>query len=238
MENITDAGISGMGRMGGGKYRNISISGKGEIDGDVTAETLSVSGMGTVRGNAFIGKIKTSGTCRITGSVEGDSLSDSGTLSIGGNLKSGNISVSGTISVKGGIKSNIFHSSGFITCTDGVEAEEFVSDGGFRISGLINSNHVKINFGWNSYAKEIGGENIEIRRYGLGLGYLLELFGKRDRLETDLIEGTDIYAEYTVAHIVRGTDVVIGDKCEIGLVEYSGSFKCAPGAVVKKSVKV
>jgi len=58
------------------------------------------------------------------------------------------------------------------------------------------------------------------------------------RLIAGTIEGDSVRVEQTQAKTVRGTDVSIGEGCEIMLVEYKNSFKAAPGARIKESRKI
>ncbi len=238
MDNLSDLKISGMGKTGGGKFRDIKISGRGDIDGDVEAESLIISGMGKINGKAIIEKISVSGMGSISGDLECKSVKDSGTLTVDGFLSADEIHNNGSISVKKGIKSRYINSAGFICSGAGVESEEFRSRGEFKISGLLNANNIDVIFGWHSCAGEIGGEEIRIRHSKYSMSFLLSLFGKRDCLETDLIEGTVIMVENTEAKTIRGNDIIIGDNCRIDLVEYSGRLEISPGAVVKNKVKV
>ncbi len=239
MENISDIKISGFGKFAGGTYRDISISGMGDINGDIKAETLSISGMGKIKGNADLQKMKVSGTATITGNVESKVIRDSGALTIDGNLKAGEMTVNGSFKVGGGIKAQLIDSSGFISSGEGLEAEEFRSRGGFKVNGLLNANNIDIKFGWNCYAREIGGEEIVIKHGKfMDFSLFLSLFGRKDRLVTEQIEGTNITLEYTVAKTVRGNKIIIGDKCEIDQVEYMDTLEIAPGAVVKSRIKL
>jgi hypothetical protein len=65
------------------------------------------------------------------------------------------------------------------------------------------------------------------------------IWGGRDaRLETNLIEGDDIYLEYTEAAVVRGKKVTLGPGCEIGTLEYSESYQAHRDASVGKTNKI
>ena len=57
-------------------------------------------------------------------------------------------------------------------------------------------------------------------------------------MKTTSIEADRVELECTEADIVRATDVVIGDSCRIGTVEYSGSITVSENAKVEKTVKV
>lgn len=238
MNNFSDLKISGMGRTGGGKYRDIKISGKGEIDGDIESDTLKISGFGKLNGNAKVEKISVSGLGTISGNVECRSISDSGSLTIEGSLNADEIRVNGSMSVKEGVKSAYISCSGLLNSGAGIEAEEFRSRGEFKIKGLLNANDVDVIFGWHSFANEIGGEEIRIRHSHYMLSFILSFFGKRDRLEADLIEGNNIMVEYAEVKTIRGKNILIGDNCRVDLVEYSGELGISPRAIVKNRVRV
>ena len=238
MDNISDLKISGVGRMGGGKYRDVKISGKGEIDGDIEAQTVQISGMGKVNGKTVAGRISVSGMGTMSGGVECKSISNSGSLTIEGPLNADEIRVSGSMTVKEGVKSRYIRCSGFLNSGAGIEAEEFRSRGEFKIKGLLNANDVDIIFGWHSFANEIGGEEIRIRHSHYMFPFILSFFGKIDRLEADLIEGNNIMVEYAEVKTIRGNNILIGDYCRVDLVEYSGKLGISPKAIVKNRVKV
>jgi hypothetical protein len=58
------------------------------------------------------------------------------------------------------------------------------------------------------------------------------------RLDTETIEGDDIYLEYTRVKVVRGSNVKIGKGCEIELVEYENNFQQDREAKVNDSKKI
>ena len=57
-------------------------------------------------------------------------------------------------------------------------------------------------------------------------------------LIAESIEGDDIYLEETKAKAVRGNNIVIGEGCEIGLVEYKSKFEQTGNAKVKENKNI
>ena len=57
-------------------------------------------------------------------------------------------------------------------------------------------------------------------------------------LITDIIEGDEIYLEYTKAKIIRGNNVELGPGCEIELIEYKNSYKQDETAIVSTYKKM
>ena len=54
----------------------------------------------------------------------------------------------------------------------------------------------------------------------------------------DVIEGDNIYIEYTQAKIVRGNTIVIGPGCNIELVEYKNNYTKDKESTVIENRKV
>jgi cytoskeletal protein CcmA (bactofilin family) len=239
MDNFNDVKISGMAKINGGKFRYVDISGMGEITSDVEAEKIDISGLGTIKGNTKTQKIKSSGSGSIEGNLECQSIKTSGYMKIEGRLKAEDTSTSGSLSVKDGIKAQKIRNRGYLYSGNGVESEDFDSKGAFKIEGLLNSNKVDIFFGGYCYAREIGGEEISVRHSGFfDFSFILGLFGSKDRLESDLIEGNAVFLEYTDVKVVRGNRIKIGDKCIVEQVEYTESLDIHPNSVVKTQNKI
>jgi cytoskeletal protein CcmA (bactofilin family) len=257
--NIGNLKISGSGSSGGGTFNEVSISGSGEVNGNlqcntmrtsgssrvngnIKAKVISTSGSSKVRGNVDAEELKTSGSCKIEGSVYVNKLSSSGSTKIGEDLRGGTVHVSGSGVVGGNINLDEITISGSVDIGGDCETGYFKANGGFKIAGLLNSDNIEITVGGACRVKEIGGAKIRVSkgRHGLlGLQKLINLFLPFDRaLETNVIEGDDIFLEYTKANVVRGNNVVIGEDSVIELVEYSGSLEVLPGAIVKEERKL
>jgi len=51
-----------------------------------------------------------------------------------------------------------------------------------------------------------------------------KIFNSRGELNTELIEGDDIYIQNTNVKIVRGNNITIGTGCNVALIEYKGEI--------------
>ncbi|MDQ7092149.1 polymer-forming cytoskeletal protein [Desulfosporosinus sp. PR] len=263
MTKLSDLSISGMGKVNGGTFGNVDISGLGTIQGDVEAERIIISGKGTIEGNTKAAqKIDISGMGRITGNVEGKEITSSGTGTIEGNLQGERIQTSGNLKIGGNAKvvelatdgrsridgqlkaeKIMFH--GYLSVGADVEAEEFISQGSFSIDGLLNANRIDIDINGFCKVNEIGGEEILVRNRHGNWNFLTKFvnsFLGNDRelgkLSVKLIEGTDIYLEYSHVGIVRGNNIKIGPQCTIEEVEYRDSLSIDPSSTVKRETKM
>lgn len=266
MERLPDLEISGMGKMDGGHFNQINISGLGQISGDVEAERIvisgkgtingnaaathkiMISGMGTLKGHAKAGKVLSSGTAYVEGNLNAEDIEASGNLKVGGDVLTQHLSNDGRCRVGHHVKAHKIVSRGFLSVAGDLEAEEYDSKGSFSIDGLLNANVIDVEIHGFCYAKEIGGEAIQVKlsRYH---NWTIDFFSKLinpflgnnrelDKLNADLIEGTSIALENTHAKVVRGNQVKIGPNCEIELVEYTESIEIDASSIVQQNVKV
>lgn len=227
--------VNGSGAYGGGLYGNVKVNGEAEIvdaldclnlsirgtskvSGNTTAKTISVFGEGIFAGSVEAEKLKVSGSCRIERDAEIKTSLVRGEMEIGGRFSTEKAEIKGSLDVK-----------------EDVEAEAFIFKGKFLVGGLLNAEEIEIALKYsNSRAGEIGGKKIDVRMQG----GLPGMFGKkRHLLHADIIEGDQIYLEYTEAGTVRGENIEIGPGCKIGLVEYTGTLNISNEAVVEKQQK-
>ncbi len=244
-EKRNSASISGVGKISGGTYDRVTISGAGKVTGDLEADELRIAGAGKVEGRVRAREIVVSGSTTFSDSVYGDEMRVSGSARIDGRVEVKELKCSGSLKVNGGISSQYLKSAGHLHVGGDVAAEIFKASGGFHIEGLLSADRVEINLGGRCTAREIGGEKIIVRRggwreKGILFDGLIKLFtgGGSEELRAQLIEGDEVYLEDTTAEIVRGKAVEIGPGCRIGTVEYSASLKVANDAVVRNKSKV
>ena len=121
-------------------------------------------------------------------------------------------------------------------------AEKFHIEGAFQIRGLVNAGELELKLHGPSEAREIGGETITVKREGRlifpRIEKMIKTFGFNTCLISDVIEGDDIYLEYTTAKIIRGNNIELGPGCEIELIEYKNSYKQDEKSVVTKYKKM
>jgi cytoskeletal protein CcmA (bactofilin family) len=250
--------ISGSGSVGGGLYDEVKISGSGKITGNVECSEFHISGSGKVEGNVNAKEFKTSGSSRINGSLEAKEIKISGSSHIEGDTKceimkvsgsahierslsGGEISISGSTRIGENIRGEQVKIYGGIDIKGDCESEEFIARGSFQIGGLLNAGNIDIGIGGFCSAREIGGEKIEVRELGsTGIwNKLISMFTNHSvGLKTELIEGDDLYLEFTTAKVVRGNNITIGKGCNIETVEYKEKLDIIDGGRVVNEVKV
>jgi len=241
-KNFGDIKISGAGTAVGGKYNEVGISGSGEINGDVECVEFKTSGSSKVIGALKAETIRISGAAKIQGNVEATEMKVSGSANVEGQVKSQSVKISGVIHIGGSLYGEEVNISGSLHVGKDCEVESFQASGSFRINGLLNAGDIKINLGGKSSVKEIGGEHIEVKGSIIDNFFFKKvidkMFNSKSELSTDLIEGDEIYLENTSAKIVRGNNVIIGEGCNIGLIEYRGEINVSGESIVREQMKV
>ena len=220
-KKLSDMKISGTGKIGGGEYNNIKISGSAKIEGNIECNYYKCSGSSNANGNVKSKNIEISGSIKICGNADAEEINVSGSSHILGSVNTKTLKISGSTSIKDILHTEDMKISGTISVGKDCEAENFYVKGNFNIGGLLNAGNIDVEMYGKCRAKDIGGENINIK---LGTGHffirMINLFSNYARLETGVIEGDDIYVENTIAKIVRGNNVIIGPNCDIEIVEY------------------
>jgi cytoskeletal protein CcmA (bactofilin family) len=239
--NNNDIKISGSGCSNGGKCNNVIISGSGTINGDLECINFKTSGSSKVVGNLKADIIKISGSTKIEGDIEVEDMRVSGSSHITGQVKCQSVKINGSTRIEGSLYGEEVSITGSAHIEKNCEVESFKASGSFKIQGLLNAGQVIINLGGKSSVKEIGGEHIEIRVSVIDNFFFKKvidkMFNTKGELTTELIEGDEIYLENTIAKIVRGNNVTIGDGCNIGLIEYSGEINISSDSMVKEQKK-
>lgn len=218
-----DMKISGAGAIGAGEYDDVRISGSAKSEGLILCKSFHLSG-------SFSG-----------GEIEcSEDFHVSGAGKFAGNIRAKEIHVSGAIKTEGSVKGKEIKLSGAIKTGGDVEAEEIKISGEVNCGGLINSERLYVNLDStaSSTAENIGGSKITIEK-GKSGGFFCRLLKKSGKfIVSESIEGDEISIEYTSAKTVTGRNVKIGEKCEIGLVQYSESIEISPKAKIGKCEKI
>ncbi|WP_394138704.1 hypothetical protein [Cytobacillus oceanisediminis] len=155
-------------------------------------------------------------------------------MSSGGNAYVHQTKVRGTIDIGSGFKGEKADIKGMITTGGNLEAETLSLQGGFEVGGVLNAGTMDIGLRFSvNKAEEIVGGKIIIKKNSS-----IPFFSFGGRLEAKIIEGDDIYLENTKADVVTGHHVKIGPGCEIGIVEYSGTYVYKSESVVKANKKI
>ncbi len=232
--------IAGTGKVAGGVYHTVKISGSGRVEGNLEAEELRISGAGKVEGATKAREVVVTGAGRFEGPVEAETLQCSGACKVEGGLQAKEAKIAGTFKVEGNVKAHYFRSGGVLKVEGDLEAEVVSLAGIVNVTGLLSADRVEMKLEGTSYVREIGGEVIEVRRRQRG-GLLEELgipfFRRPGSLQAASIEGDDVYLEGTRAKLVRGKRVTIGPGCRIERVEYEESLEVDPDSRVEEEVK-
>jgi cytoskeletal protein CcmA (bactofilin family) len=231
--------ITGSSEVTGGVYDQVQIVGEGTIDGDVACRKLKCVGTLDLNGSLQTRRANIVGTCSFTDYVQADDLIIAGTVMVGGNAALRELNCSGSMDVQGSLTGDQLNLKGELYTRGDCEAERFSARGIFDIGGLLNAGQLDIKLYRDCRAGEIGGGRIRIRKASL-LNPLSFFFrpAAYALLSTSTIEGDDIYLEYTKADVVRGSKVVLGPGCEIGLVEYKERFELKNGAANVQNRKI
>ncbi|MBB2479851.1 cytoplasmic protein [Bacillus sp. APMAM] len=227
--------IFGSGSSGGGEFNKIKISGDGTITDALTCQVFKVYGTGVAMGDVKAESLDIYGTIDIHEKVKSGSIKIYGTMSANKDVAGKEMKIRGAMDVGGNVSGEDINLKGSLSVKGDCEVENFILDGSFEIGGLLNAGKVNIELKYgNSSVKEIGGEEIQVKRKSSFLG----INKQNGSLDVDTIEGDHIYVEYTKASVIRGKKVEIGPGCDIGLVEYNEQFHCAKNSNVKKQIKI
>ncbi|NLT13977.1 MAG: hypothetical protein GXY05_06495 [Clostridiales bacterium] len=227
--NRGDIRINGSGSAGGGTYNSVVIKGSGKISGNLKSDLFSVSGNGAVDGNLETADGKINGACTIGGDLKADKFKISGSGKIDGTVTGGDFAVSGSGIVGKSVEVQSVKIEGSVKIGQDCTAEVFTVDGAFEIGGLLNADDVSVRLlGIKSKAREIGGEKISVTvgpAHGLAVIKTIMTLGIfHPVLEAEIIEGDEIMLENTTAKIVRGNNIMLGEGCDIGTVEYKNNY--------------
>ncbi len=247
--------IAGAGKATGGIYERVTISGAGRVEGDVEAESVEISSAGKIIGKVKANKVGLAGACKIVGAVTAQEFDAAGAWKVGGDVQSDLFKAAGAGKVEGSLHAQEFSNAGTIKIAKNlraqrakfsgvfaaggdVEASELRGRGAFRIEGLLAADRLELELSERSWAREIGGERITVRKWASFWGWLARWWGRPVELATESIEADEISLEATVAKMVRGKRVTIGPGCRIDRVEYAESLQIDPKSVVKEQVRV
>lgn len=102
MENLYDVKISGVSKLNGGNYKNITIEGVATIFDSIKGENISIEGCCKSNGDISCNKLLAEGTLKCKGSIYGtNSIDLNGLININGNLQGKEIHSNGNLTVGG-----------------------------------------------------------------------------------------------------------------------------------------
>lgn len=260
--------VAGSGTIEGDlQARIIKTAGSAKCKGDVKAKEIKTAGSCRIQGKVRAGEINTTGTCKIINGLRADLLKVSGSQKIGGGLTGNYCKVTGSLKVKGDVEVDKFVSKGVFTIENLLSADEIeIHLGGTCKVKQIGGEKIEVRrkgTGWslNGEGLRDGLENIDKKLDKVGEKFGVEVDLDTDKLTreisklgekiqvniggwgagtltTDLVEGDQVYLEWTKANTVRGKKVIIGEGCEIERVEYSSSIQISDDAEVATEVQL
>jgi len=243
-EKRFDLKINGSMEVAGGIFRQVSVNGSATIHGNVDCIEFKTNGFASIKGSLKSIEGKVNGKTKINGALEADIFKVNGSCTVLGNINIKEFNIYGSVISSEDITSERINVKGEVKASGNCNADEFSSEGIFDIGGLLNSGNISITTYGKCIAKEIEGDKIDVRKGTTSVisDVIKSIFLCRDifsaKLTSDIIEGDDIYLEYTKAKVVRGNDVKIGPGCEIDLVEYTGQFEQSEKATVIESKRI
>jgi len=260
-EQFGDLRISGSGSATGGRYKVASISGSGKIVGDVNCEKFSISGSGKVEGAVISNSFSISGSGKVTGdlncvtgsisgsgsvlgSMHANKFSISGSGKIGGNFKGEEFTMAGAGKVEGRINATNVKLLGAVNVGHGIEGEFITIKGALKTLGMVNGDEVNIELNGICEVEEIGATKVKVLKEYSTMNFIgrviCKLFSKNyGYLTIRTIEADEIYLENTIADVVRGEKITIGEGCKIKRIEYSKSLeKLSSESVIEEEIKL
>ncbi|MFX3633967.1 MAG: hypothetical protein ACE3L7_26790 [Candidatus Pristimantibacillus sp.] len=221
---LSDLLIEGISGASGGTYENVKIDGVGKISDSIVARTFKGNGHMHFKANLTAQEMECNGLLKVKGDLRFGNMETDGLLNVEGRISGESCKLNGVISVKG-------------DC----ELENFIGEGSFTVGGLLSAGQVEFRLQGQGKASEIGVESLVIRQGNNSMWNKVwgELIPKlKPELHAGTIEGDRIDLEYTIADVVRGNEVIIGQGCTIALVEYRSKLALHPKANIGKAVKV
>ena len=248
--------IAGHGFISEGNYEKISImgsanskgdicsikvvvSGNADFNGNLNFENFKVNGDTTIEGHLKAGQVKVNGDLVINGSCEIDKLVVNGDLKVSDSIECNNITIRGGLKGKENLYAQDLDVCGNLKMAGNIECENAKIFGNIKCEGLLTSENIEISPRGRSICKEIGATNIEIGKpKNMGIFNIKLPFINLGTLSCELIEGDFIKLENTKVNNLRGKDIVLISKCEVGNIEYSENVEVSSNSIVKNTTKV
>ena len=240
-----DMKISGSGTVPAGEYEVIKISGSGSLEGNVKCTELHVSGSaGADASVECSGEIHVSGACDFGGDVKAKTLHISGAINCDKNLTAlESVHLSGGVNVGENLKCSTLDAHGGLNIDGDIEAETASIHGALCCGGLLNAESIEIDTKDGCMIGSIGGSKIVIKYKKRKFFKNLISITFNDKQVRGVqveqsIEGDDIDVNNVTCPRVSGRVVVIGEDCDIALLQYSESYEIHEKAKVGRIEKI
>lgn len=196
-----DNRIEGFGSITAGNYDKVSIEGMGKVKEDITCKELIVGGM-----------------YKSKGKVETEKFECNGMSNIFEDLKAKEVKINGMVRIKGAkLEAEDIFCNGMLTCTEEVSADKVIVEGNCSI-GTLYGDQIKITQPHGNASFKIPGI---VKTFGSAY------IGRRVSQEysiVDIIECTDLQAEYLESKLIRAHKVVLGPYCKVEKIECDGEL--------------
>jgi len=180
---------------------------------------LRLSGVSRASGGMYQNVVM-EGVSRVVGDIVCEDCKWDGVTTIDGSITAKTLTAKGKSDIRGDVRGEVIRLEGYMKIGGLCDAEKFVGMGAFTIEGLLNAGDISLQVYGPTRIHEIGAETIRVQRESGR-----SLFGRLKTLTADIIEGDEIYLEYTKARAVRGNKVTLGAGCNIDVVEYRAEFE-------------
>jgi cytoskeletal protein CcmA (bactofilin family) len=243
-KNINDLKINGIMNLPGDTFNNVKINGHLTLTSDLVCNDIVVNGMLNVEGKIKAIKGKVNGSADFNDNIEFDSLVVIGKSLSNGDSRIKNLKIEGQMRIAKSLTADEVNVFGILNVNENCNTEVFKTKGSFTVDGMLNAGTIDMEIHGRSTANEIGGEKITVTKgkknyFNKIIKSIFSSFNFFDsRLIANVIEGDEIYLEYTKAKIVRGDSVEIGPGCEIDVVEFKNKYSKNDNSVVKENKKV
>ena len=145
MENIN---IAGSGKISGGEYAQVKISGSGRVLGNIRCTDLRSAGSAHVEGDVeCAGQIKCAGSFRCDGRVQADELHVSGSCTLGSEVRARVFKAAGSFFAGGRMCTEQLSGAGRFTVDGDIEGDEVKLSGSVKVNGLLNAERLHIRVG-------------------------------------------------------------------------------------------
>ena len=191
---------------------------------------VQISGASTIAGGTY-NQVSIAGSCRIVSDLEANDFRAAGSIHANGKLSAKTINASGAMKVLGDLICDECKLAGGFSVTGNLIASTCRLSGAIKINGEINAESFTLRSN-GSVMTTIHGDKIDIDG-GNGL-----FFRPRKQNKALEIEATTIEIDYVSAQRVSGTNIIIGENCNIEVVEYSENLTAHKKAKIGQVIKI
>lgn len=243
--------FGGIGKVSGGEYEDVSLSGLNTVKGSIIANTIRIYSRSTIEGSVKADSMTIKGISNIKGKLNVRFLNNTGYLKVKDKSICESIISNGKYYTAESIKTYAFKSDGILESIVDIEAENFNSNGQIIVNGALSVKTANITIIGFGCINRIKAENLKIYKgTDISVNPIIFTFIKPflaikncrniilNRLTVDEIDASQVEAEYTYAKVIKGDIVKIGHGCKIDRVEYTQSIEVAEGSKVRKKVRI